>query len=325
MHILAADIGGTHARFAAATVDTSYKLDLGPLFSFETRQPGVHSFGEFWDTFRRLAPSELAETRSFDAIALALAGSVDGDSAVLPNIDWDISANETRTVPRLYLLNDFVAQGHALTVPGALTNLEVIRAGEETETGNIALIGAGTGLGHCAVLTQPGQDSGAHRYWVAGSEAGHATFAFQGDQERAIEQRWLERSGKRWLSNDDVVSGPGAARLYACLNGEVVTPAQALADEHSVTAEVFSRFYARACRNHCLSVFPVRCLVLSGGLAARNPYLVRSAAFQESFDDGEHYRPQLARIPIRLNTDDCLGIRGAAIYAARLTKARQAS
>jgi len=288
------------------------QLDLGPVFSMDTRRPGVRTFGQFWDVYCDLAPQEMSEMGSFDAVSLALAGSVDGKSAVLPNIDWDLCETDCLAFSNLHLLNDFVAQGYALTVPGALENLEVVRAGQTSGTGCIALVGAGTGLGHCALHPQICDD-----VMVAGSEAGHATFAFQGEQEKAIERRWLKDTGKLWLSNDDVVSGPGAARLHACLCGEAVTPAQALANMTGETARVFSRFYARACRNFCLTVFPVSCLVLSGGVAIRNPHLVRSPAFEESFNDGGEYHGRLTRIPIRLNSDPHSGIRGAAIYAAR--------
>jgi len=315
MRILAADIGGTNARFAEADTDGAQTLSLGPVFSFSTRQSDVRSFGQFWDLFSRLAPKEMANVSAFDGVSLAIAGSVEGRTAVLPNIDWNLSEKETRAFPHLFLLNDFVAQGFAMTLDGALAGLEVVRNGEESDAGCIALVGAGTGLGHCALYPQ--QNGG---FLVAGSEAGHATFAFQGKREKAIEQKWLKQTGKEWLSNDDVVSGPGAARLNACIDGKAVTPAEALTDESGDTAALFARFYGRACRNYCLSVFPVRCLVLSGGVATGNPHLLRSSAFLESFDDGRDYRSKLSRIPIRLNTDPSAGIRGAALYAAKFLR-----
>lgn len=311
MRILAADIGGTHSRFAIASV-SARQLDLGPVFSMETRQSNVQSFTEFWDAFRRQAPPDMSETESFDAVSLALAGSVDGKSAILPNIDWDICEEDVRSFSSLCLLNDFVAQAYALTSAEAVAGLDAIRHGSDHDSGCIALVGAGTGLGHCALYPQTHGE-----FLVAGSEAGHATFSFQGEQEKEIERRWLQDTGKPWLSNDDVVSGPGAARLHACICGETVTPARALAEMTGETASLFSRFYARACRNYCLGVFPVSRLVLSGGVTIRNPHLVRSPAFAESFDDGGDYRNRLARIPIWLNSDPHSGIRGAAIYAVR--------
>ena len=315
LRILAADIGGTQARFAEARVDGAASgepavepsLELGSVFTMETRQEGVNSFVGFCNAFRKKAPPELADMDAFDAVALALAGAVGPDSAVLPNIDWDITRQDARAFPNLFLLNDFVAQGYALAAPDAFSRMELIRRGDENLPGALAMVGAGTGLGHCALL--PDQQ-------VLGSEAGHTNFSFEGDAERDIEQEGLKRSGKRWFSNDDIVSGSGAVHLHAALTGQLVTAAEALGGAHPQTVEWFSRFYGRACRNYCLTIFPVRGLVVSGGIAARHPHLVRSDAFLASFNDAADYSELMSRIPIWLNTDPHIGIRGAALSAA---------
>ena len=112
-------------------------------------------------------------------------------------------------------------------------------------------------------------------------------------------------------------SGSGAARLHEALTGYSVSPAEALkaTDPESETCRYFSRFYARVCRNYCLTMYPVEALVISGGVAAKNPHLLESAAFAESFDDGRSYRHILERIPVYLNRDEHIGIKGAAIHA----------
>lgn len=315
LHILAADVGGTHARFAACEVDAQFRARLGPVFRLETQRPGIGSFSDFWAAFRQTAPPGLAAVDAFDAVALAVAGAVDGGCAVLPNIEWDIRPAETRGIARLHLLNDFVAQGYALAAMDGTAGLDPVRGGTEID-GAVAVVGAGTGLGHCVLHRNATRGEGALPWTVSSSEAGHATFAFHGQRERAIEERLLQLCGKTWLSNDDVVSGRGAARLHAALTGQSVSPSEALAASHTETFNWFARFYARACRNFCLNVFPVRRLVLSGGLAARNPELVRAAAFSDEFDDSGDSRLPLQRIPIWLNTDQDIGIRGAGVYAA---------
>lgn len=325
LRILAADIGGTQARFAEARVDgvapaepgneppaephVEPHIDLGPVFVMDTRQEGVSSFSGFCDAFKQKAPPGLADMDAFDGIALALAGAVSRDSAVLPNIDWDIAPRDARAFPNLFLLNDFIAQGHALKALDASSRMELIRGGDEHLAGALAMVGAGTGLGHCSLLPD---------HQVLGSEAGHANFPFEGDVERDIEQEGLKRSGKRWFSNDDIVSGSGAVHLHAALTGQMVTAAEALGGKHPQTVEWFSRFYGRACRNYCLTIFPVRGLVVSGGIAARHPHLVRSDAFFASFNDAADYSELMSRIPIWLNTDPHIGIRGAALFAARV-------
>ncbi|MFB3078312.1 MAG: glucokinase, partial [Lysobacterales bacterium] len=150
-----------------------------------------------------------------------------------------------------------------------------------------------------------------------GSQSGHTTFAFHGPEERDIELFLISRTGKKWISNDDVVSGSGAALIHECLSGEPASPAEALttALSNTQTCAMFSRFYARACRNYCLAMHPVEKLIITGGIAAKNPHLVRSKEFSLEFNDADHYRHLLESIPIYLNTDQCLGIRGAAIHA----------
>lgn len=315
LSVLAADIGGTHARFAACEVDADFTVRQGPVLHIETRHPDVRSFRSLWAVFLQSAPPALADRSAFDAVALAVAGSVDAEAlaAVLPNIDWDITADDVRDLGPVHLLNDFVAQGYALAAAVDSAALRPLRAGADAD-GCIALVGAGTGLGQCALYAA--EEPGGLRFRVAGSEAGHATFAFHGEQERAIEDGMLRLSGRRWLDNDQVVSGPGSERLHEVLTGRHATAAVALAESSRETVAWFSRFYARACRNYCLSVFPVRRLVVSGGLAARSPHLVRHQAFFEEFNDGGDFRPLLERIPIWLNTDQDTGIRGAAVYAA---------
>jgi len=316
VNVLAADIGGTHARFASASVDSGRRVSLGEVFQIDSRQTGIASFSDFWAFFRNQAPAELANVDAFEAVSLAVAGPVTGRSAKLTNIDWNILEEETRSFNKLFLLNDFLAQGHALRAAEALDQMEVIRRGETVETGVIALVGAGTGLGHCALHPFGSGTSEQATFQVASSEAGHAGFPLSGPQESELQKTWLHRLNKKYLSNDDVVSGKGVVNLHACLTGNSVSAAEALSDPDSETSELFSRFYARACRNFCLNVFPVSCLVISGGVAARNPHLIRSRHFMASFNDAENYRELMGRIPILLNVDQRLGIRGAAIFAA---------
>ena len=60
---------------------------------------------------------------------------------------------------------------------------------------------------------------------------------------------------------------------------------------------------------------PVEKLIITGGIAATNPHLLRSQAFSQEFNDAGHYHHLLESIPIYLNTDQSLGIKGAAIHA----------
>jgi len=311
MRILAADIGGTNSRFASVEISSLSCVVVGESFVFPTWLESIGSLQELLHHFQQNAPGENTDPGQYHAVSLGVAGAVNKGKATLPNISWDIDLTTICNIDNIYLLNDFYAQAHACLDEKFPDQLEPVRPGPGFGHGSIAIVGAGTGLGHAALIPRAGTRI------VTGSECGHVTFAFQGQEEKEIEQFFITRTGKRWISNDDVVSGSGAALLHECLSGESVTPAEALSAEsaNTETCALFSRFYARACRNYCLAMHPVEKLIITGGIAAKNPHLVCSGDFIDEFNDAQHYHHLFESIPIYLNTDQGLGIKGAAIYA----------
>jgi glucokinase len=290
---------------------------------FPTWSEAIVSFDALLERYTQLRPPGSPALEDYDALAIAIAGAVSGRRGTLPNIAWDIDLDAARPLRNAFLLNDFFAQAHAYLDPAVFARLRRVRPGSAMgcgmesglgsgmDQGSIAIVGAGTGLGHAALKSIRG------RRVAIGSESGHCTFAFHGEVERRIEAAMLARSGKPWLSGDDVVTGSGAALLHAALTGDTLSPAEALArrDGESSTCAWFARFYGRACRNYCLAMYPVEALVITGGIAAKNPHLVESPAFIDEFNDGRAYRQMLERVPIYLNEDQSLGLRGAAIHA----------
>lgn len=311
MKILAADIGGTNSRFAQVEIDGLAAMTMSKPLVFPTWSEETESFDRLLDHYSANRPAGSPDVEDFDALSIAIAGAVSGKRATLPNIPWDIDLTVSRRVKKAFLLNDFFAQAHGFMDPNVFDRMDLVRAGSTPGPGNIAIVGAGTGLGHAALKPYKGKRI------VITSEAGHATFSFKGQKERDIEAAMLARTGMTWLSGDDVVSGGGAARLHEALTGHTVGPAEALRkqDIESDTCRYFSRFYARVCRNYCLAMYPVETLVISGGVAAKNPHLVESASFREEFDDGRSYRHILERIPVYLNRDEQIGLKGAAVHA----------
>ena len=311
MKILAADIGGTNSRFAQVEISGLSDITMSEPVIFPTWSESIESFDQLLDHYSANRPAGSPDVEDFDALAIAIAGAVTGNRATLPNIPWDIDLTVSRRVKNTYLLNDFSAQASGFMDPNVFDRMLLVRPGAALGAGNIAIVGAGTGLGHATLKPQAG------RRIVITSEAGHTTLAFAGKDERAIEDAVLARTGKNWLSVEDIVSGSGASRLHEALTGATVSPAEALRerDPESRTCRHFSRFYARACRNYCLSMHPVETLIVSGGVAAKNPHLLSSPSFIDEFNDGRSYRHILERIPIYLNRDEHIGLKGAAIHA----------
>jgi glucokinase len=311
MKILAADIGGTNSRFAEVEISGLSDISMSEPVVFPTWSESIDSFDQLLEHYAATRPPGCMAIEEYDALAIAIAGAVHGQRGTLPNISWDIDLAVSKPMKNAFLLNDFFAQAHAYLDPDVFERVRLVRPGSGTGRGSIVIVGAGTGLGHAALNPVKSERI------VLGSESGHATFSFHGDDEREIEAAMLARKGTAWLSGDDVVSGSGAALIHASLTGESISPAEALGGNRkdSLTCEYYSRFYGRVCRNYCLAMFPVEALIITGGIAAKNPHLIESDAFVNEFNDGRSYRHLLQRIPIYLNRDQALGIKGAAIHA----------
>jgi len=311
MHkILTADIGGTYSRFAGFTFG-----DDGTQSRLSSVSLTTGSFCSFDDliecAFMHVAP---AANSSWKAMVLAVPGPVrEGVRATLPNVPWtaDIT-NLRKNLPgtEIYLINDFVAQGYTC-LPETELAREVIQAGKAEDGGVIAVVGAGTGLGHCAIRKEAGGGISA-----LPSEAGHAAFAFCKEDEAGFMEYLLEKTGSSYPHNDLVVSGSGLSHLHAWLTGETLPPENIVSriGPESETTEFFARFYARACRNYALSVLATGGLFITGGVAMKNPFLVNNDYFREEFINAPHYRDILESIPISLVCDEEVGLRGAARY-----------
>ena len=309
MRILAADIGGTHSRFGIFET-ASGALDLVRRFELRTAEAG--SLAALLD----LAWAGLdAAPADIDLAALAVPGPVrDGVFCKPPNIPWalDVARPQEFGLRRCLLLNDFLAQAFACrtaAVEGAL----VLKPGEADPQGALAVVGAGTGLGHCALLPW-GRDQ-----VPAPSEGGHVAFPFVGPEETAYGDFVRRTLDRPYAHGDAVVSGPGLALLHRFHTGRDLSP-KAVTEEFapdSPTLVWFARFYARACRNYVLAVLATGGLFVSGGVAARTPALVDNDHFRAEFVCSPSHGPLLERLPVRLNTNRDSGLFGAAFAGAR--------
>jgi glucokinase len=148
------------------------------------------------------------------------------------------------------------------------------------------------------------------------SEGGHAIFPFLGREELKFQQFAISEVGLTQVTGDDILSGRGLSLLHQYLTGKVLNPATISREisPDSETAQWFSLFYGRACRNYALTVLALGGLFISGGLAAKNPYLVDCDTFKAEFTNSATKGNLLADIPIFLIEDSGIGLWGAAIY-----------
>ena len=215
------------------------------------------------------------------------------------------------------LINDFIAQAFAcISKPGqeAMGILE----GDRDPVGTIAIIGPGTGLGKAALIHH---EAG---YTPMPSEGGHAAFPFSGAREMEFAEFLLAKESKKskdgYITLDSVITGRGLAYLHEFRTGEAVSPEHIESD-----AEAFgwaARFLGRATRDFALETLATGGLFISGGVAARNPSLVRSEEFRQEFLLSSKMQHVLERIPVSLITDQDAGLWGAAQCSINALKAK---
>lgn len=337
MRILAADIGGTHSRFGLFEESGGR---LHPLSMGQVPSAGP-DFIAVLDSLVLACP-DLAPERA-DRVALAVAGPVTTPGHVQPsNLPYVIEAEQVRRragkpgLPVL-LINDFEAQALACLTPLMETASPLYAGNGAAPAGQNArfevpgrgggspclVVGAGTGLGMALLVPGGAVTGSAESVRVWPSEGGHAVFPFveNEDDEFAFGRFVALRRGVAAARGDDVLSGPGLALLHEFLTGRALEPAQvtSLPDfELSGTCRMFARFYGRLCRNMVLITLARSGVVISGGLAARCPALIRHPAFLAEFLAAPaQFRDLLSAVPVWHNADPLAGLWGAALAGTR--------
>jgi glucokinase len=308
--LVAADIGGTHARFALAQVEDRCVLELGEALTLNTADhPGL---AEAWQAFVHHVGRPLPP-----AAALAFAFPVENDLPELTNMPWTIDA---RTIPedlgieQHLVLNDFSAIGHATATLDASHFLHV--AGPDVAlptSGVISIVGPGTGLGVGLVIREDGQ------FQVIASEGGNMDFSPHDD----LDDRLMTALRRRYrhVSAERVISGPALRDIYAVIAGADAPHADdrdlweaALEGSDATAAAALERFCL------CLGAFAgnvalahgANALVLAGGLGLRLREYLPASGFAERLADKGDYRSILEQLPVKLITHAEPGLYGAA-------------
>src|SRR5436309_2214449 len=110
MDVVAADIGGTHARFAIATVESGAVTALGEPVTLKAAD--YASLQRAWQAFGEQIGRPLPR-----AAAIAVASPIGGEVIKLTNNPWVIRpalVRERLEVDDYVLINDFGAVGHAV-------------------------------------------------------------------------------------------------------------------------------------------------------------------------------------------------------------------
>jgi len=316
--IVVADVGGTHARFAIASIDGARIADLGEPVTLKT---GEHaSFQTAWEEFGRRAGIPLP-----GELAMAFAGPVGGELLKLTNNPWVIQPalmSEKLGVERFIVVNDFAAVAHAVA---ALDDKDMSHVcGPDVPLpadGMITIVGPGTGLGVAALLRRP--DS----YEVIETEGGHIDFAPLDSLEDQILSQ-LRKSFRR-VSVERLVSGRGLMNIYEAL-GAIENQPLAIRDDKALWAAAVGGEDSLATTSLdrlCLILGAVtgdmalahgaKALVIGGGLGLRLAQYLPHSGFRDRFIAKGRFERRMDEMPVKLITHPNPGLLGAAAAFAR--------
>lgn len=320
MDLVAIDVGGTHARFAIASIAKDGAITLGEPETLHTKDHT--SFETAWEAFSEMHGGKLPP-----AVAMSVAGPVGGEVIRFTNNPWVIrpaQLDEKLGAKRCTIVNDFAAVAHA--VARAHEKDFIHLAGPEDAplpaTGTISVIGPGTGLG-VAHLWRDGKGG----YHVQATEGGHVDFAPL-DQ---IEDTLLERLRKRYMrvSVERVVSGPAIVDIYETLAAMENKAVHVLSDVEIWTAgsEGKDSLAVAAVDRFCLSLGSAAGdyalahgaggVVIAGGLGYRIRETILKSGFSDRFTAKGRFAGMMARMPVKLITHPQPGLFGAAAAFAK--------
>ncbi len=315
-NILTADIGGTNSRFGYFELQPDGSLSLAETVWLNTRD--ARSFLQLLEQLSAgrfsLSPAQA------DVAVFAVAGPVEnGVFSDPPNIAWSIDltkALEKFGLQRCLLINDFVAQAYACRSP-VVADARQILPGTIVPDAPLAVIGAGTGLGQAALVSDTNGN-----FLPVPSEGGHGNFAFESRREYEYMAFLLDALGGEYVETETVVSGKGLSLVHQYLTGERLDPAgvAAVINRDSQTMRWMARFYGRVCRIYALQVFARGGVYIAGGVAARIPDLVLHAEFKSEFYKSTTMAQVLKKIPVFLNSNEDSGLWGAAAVGQQILK-----
>lgn len=315
MQLVAVDIGGTHARFAIATIGDDGAITLGEPETLHTVDHA--SFQTAWEDFRERQGGSLPR-----AVSMAIAGPVGGDVIRFTNNPWIIRpalVREKLDVDHYTIVNDFEAVAHAVARAGEDEFIHLTGPDKPlSPTGRLSVLGPGTGLGVAHLYREPDG-----RYRVSATEGGHIDFAPLDQIDDAILARLRKRHTR--VSVERVVAGPAISDIYQTLAAMEGKP---VADEDDIA--IWTRgqdgsdsLAAAAVDRFCMSLGSVAGdialaqggfggVVIAGGLGYRIRDTLLKSGFAERFKAKGRFQELMASIPVKLIVHPQPGLFGAA-------------
>lgn len=304
-----ADVGGTNIRLAQFVDGKLVGIKKYLCNDFETIQLAIESyFGEF---------PEL----QFESGCIAIACPVTSDWIQMTNHTWAFSASELQAnlgLKWLSVINDFTSV--AFSLPGLSDSQKVQIGGDAANpTGNIAVFGAGTGLG---VDHLTWTDKG----WKSlDGEGGHVDFSPVDETDVVIWRFLTEKYGR--ASTEEALSGRGLLQIYQAIarskgeNASLTEPAQVTNAALDGSCDIAHAALVQFCRimgtfagNLALNLAASGGVYIGGGIASRFIDFIKESDFRSRFESKGVMSDFVKDFPVFIITEPDHGLLGAAAY-----------
>ncbi|NOT11734.1 MAG: glucokinase [Methylococcaceae bacterium] len=320
--ILAGDIGGTKTVLSLLSRDADGSLVCVQEQSFSSLQ-----FAEFDNILTAFLPADV----TIKTACFGVAGPVVNQRCQTTNLPWLLDAAELRVklgTEKVKLLNDLEAMALGMLY---LPEQDLIELNPDAveQTGTIAVIAAGTGLGE-AILYWDG-----NKHQPMATEGGHTDFAAQNAQQDQL-LAYLRCRYPEHVSCERLISGIGFSHLYDFLceqgfaspcrdvpecQGDVdrnaVISRLGVAGEDPLCAEVVRLFvdlYGAETGNLALKTLATGGVYVGGGIAPKILPVLQSGQFIQSFKAKGRFYNLLNTVSVKISMNPRTPLIGAIHY-----------
>ncbi len=310
--ILAADVGGTNARFALLSRNGDGFWDIDAYEKFK---------GDDYATFQCALGEYLERIDGAPKSAIfSVAGPVTNNKVTLTNRNWVLDAEELKSkfdLDRCLITNDFTAMTRSVA---ELRESDFLHIKDGTRNPNEAILVAGPGTGFGVGYLVPHNNSWA----VLSTEGGHQAYSPQSARELELLQILQEEHG--YVSLERVAAGIGLPDVHKAV-------CKRLGETYSPLSPAIIREKAKAGDAVCLEICEIRGnavmgalgdmalsggarggIVMAGGVSERMLDFFTAPKAMERFLNRGHYRSYMEDIEIRLLTHPHAPLIGAAAY-----------
>ncbi len=325
--VLAGDIGGTKTNLAFFRA-TQQEVKL--LYASKYPSADYHSLLEIIQVFL----SEAKQPGLPDRLCMGVAGPVLNGKVELTNLNWELDCAEMSrqtNVKDVMLLNDLESTAYGLAALQPEDYIS-IHHGQPGNTGNMAIIAPGTGLGEAGLYWDK------RSYHPFPTEGGHCDFSPRTDLDMEL-CKYLQLKYEV-VSWEKVIAGPGIVDLYEFLRDvkkkeEPSWLAAELAEldedrsaaiSHAAiqqkaaicveTMDLYIRYLARETSNLVLKMKATGGVFLGGGIPPKIAPLLQQESFYRHYMDCDRMQHLLETVAIRIIRNDKAGLLGAAWYGA---------